>query len=198
MGNGTLELDADPYRAFDDWFANAKDTVEQAEAATLATADADGTPSARIILLKSFDRDGLSFYTNFHSQKARDMAANPRAAMVFFWQPIRRQVRIEGRIDRLPDDVADTYFATRDRVSQIGAWASAQSSPIASRETLLESVEAVENRYAGETVPRPPHWGGYLLIPHIFEFWEARDGRLHERIQYGLDGDRWSQTRLSP
>lgn len=193
-----MDLPPDPFDAFSHWFAAAEADVPQAEAMTLATVDAAGVPAARVVLFKGFSGGGLRFFTNYTSAKAQDLSANRHAALVFFWQPLHRQVRITGATERLAAAESDAYFASRDRESQLGAWASDQSSIITSREVLIEAMEKAQKRFEGGPVPRPPHWGGYRLIPHTFEFWQGRDSRLHDRVRYTRDGGTWHQVRLAP
>ncbi len=165
----------------------------------LSTVDANARPSSRMVLLKDFDRQGFVFYTNLGSRKAKDVAENPAVALCFFWQQITRQVRIEGDVVAVGPAEANTYFASRPRGSQIGAWASEQSQPIASREQLLAQVEQIEQRFDGQTIPRPPFWSGFRVVPRRFEFWTGEQFRLHERHLYTLDADgSWRIELLSP
>jgi pyridoxamine 5'-phosphate oxidase len=178
--------------------AAAKHEPEQATAATLATADLEGRPSARVVLVKSVDPSGFAFYTNRDSRKGRELETNPWAALCFFWPSLIRQIRVEGGVERVEDAASDAYFASRPRGSQIGAWASRQSAALPSREALEERVERVTARFAGQTVPRPPFWGGYRLVPQRIEFWHGRESRLHDRLLYERDGQGWRESRLSP
>ena len=164
----------------------------------LATADASGRPSVRMVLLRGADEDGFVFHTNYASRKARDLAENPHAAICVHWHAIEEQIRIEGTVERLDDRASDDYFASRPRGSQIGAWASRQSDPLSSRETLEEDYRAVERRFHGGPVPRPPFWGGFRLIPERIEFWFGRADRLHDRLLYLREGDKWRVERLYP
>ncbi|GAB4571004.1 MAG: pyridoxamine 5'-phosphate oxidase [Rhodothalassiaceae bacterium] len=189
----------DPFALFADWFklAEAKEPSD-ANAMTLATAR-DGQPSARIVLLKAFDDRGFVFYTNLESRKGREIAANPAAALLFHWKSLARQIRIEGRLARVSDAEADAYFATRPRMSQIGAWASRQSEAMPGGRAEFEAaLEVVERRFAGVDVPRPPHWSGYRLAPERIEFWEGRDYRLHERRLFVRSGNGWTTEWLYP
>jgi pyridoxamine 5'-phosphate oxidase len=193
------EVEADPFRQFQAWFEEAHAlSVYEPNAMALATADAEGRPSVRMVLLKGVDERGLSFFTNLSSRKAREIAANPRAALTFWWGPMERQVRFEGTIEGVSEAEADAYFATRPRGAQIGAWASAQSSTIAGREVLEAAVAELEARYGEGDVPRPPVWGGYRLLPEVVEFWQGRGDRLHDRLLYSREGDAWRIARLAP
>jgi len=189
----------DPLALFDQWFAEARASEpNDAEAMTLATADADERPTARMVLLKGHGPDGFTFYTNEQSAKGGQLAENPHAALLFHWKSLRRQVRIEGRVDRVPDTEADAYFATRGRDSQLGAWASDQSRPLDNRATFEQRFEEMKSRFDGQDVPRPPHWRGYRVIPDRIEFWLDREHRLHERRLFSRDGDSWSEGLLYP
>jgi pyridoxamine 5'-phosphate oxidase len=174
----------------------ARDT--DATAMTLATADQDGCPSARTVLLKDFDERGFVFYTNYDSPKARALAGNPRAALVFHWPDRERQVCVSGPVARLSDEESDAYFLTRPRESQLGAWASPQSRVIASREELDRRVAECERRFADREVPRPPYWGGFRLAPEVVEFWQGRPSRLHDRFRYRKAAGTWVIERLAP
>lgn len=189
----------DPFALFDQWYAEARASeINDSNAMTIATADALGQPSARMVLLKGHGPDGFVFYTNKQSHKAADIAANPQAAILFHWKSLRRQIRIEGSLSSVPDSTADRYFATRSRDSQLGAWASEQSRPLASRETFEARFEEMTERFAGGDVPRPPHWSGYCLEPARFEFWQDRAHRLHERRTFVRQGEDWIEGLLYP
>jgi pyridoxamine 5'-phosphate oxidase len=164
----------------------------------LATADASGRPSVRMVLLREVDDRGFVFHTNYHSRKARELDENPRAALCVHWHTLEEQIRIEGQVVRLSDDESDLYFASRPRGSQLGAWASNQSAVLSSREALEEEYRAVERRFDGQAVPRPPFWGGYRLVPDRIEFWFGRPDRLHDRLLYTRTGDGWTIQRLYP
>jgi pyridoxamine 5'-phosphate oxidase len=172
--------------------------VDEPTAAALATADAQGRPSLRFVLVRGIDDEGARFYTNYESRKAGELAANPRAALAFYWPALHRQVRLEGPVERLPAEESDAYFGSRARESRIGAWASRQSRELASREELDAQVAEVERRFSGADVPRPEFWGGYLLRPEVVELWRGRANRLHDREEYRRTADGWSVRRLSP
>lgn len=190
---------ANPYRLFAEVFAQAAEAgIPEPNSMALATATPDGAPSVRIVLLKGFDEQGFVFYTNLESRKGRELIANPQAALCFFWQPIGRQVRIEGTVQRVSDAEADAYFASRPRGSQVGAWASQQSRELTSREDLLERVRSVEQQYAGSAIPRPPHWSGFRLSPARIEFWTAGEFRLHDRLVFERVDGGWTPRHLDP
>lgn len=196
---GPPRRELDPMREFAAAFARAAaDAPFDATAAALATADASGAPSCRLVLVKLFDARGFRVFTNYESRKGRDLAANPRAALTWHWPWIEEQVRAEGAVEILPGAESDHYFASRPRGSQLGAWASRQSDPLPSRFGLLRRVAAVEARHLGRAVPRPPFWGGYLLRPTRIEFWKGKPSRLHERRCFDLDASGWRMERLSP
>ena len=183
-------------------FLNARERAANRQVDTapvaLATADASGRPSVRMVLLRGVDERGFVFHTNYDSRKARELADNPYAALCVHWHSLEEQIRIDGRVERLPDAESDAYFASRPRGSQLGAWASQQSAPLPSRELLEEEYRAVEKRFAGQDVPRPPFWGGFRLVPDRIEFWFGRPDRLHDRLLYVREGDAWTIERLYP
>jgi len=193
-------VDANPIRQFQLWFDEAVSRgLPLAEAMTLCTATTDGKPSARMILLKGVAESGFVFYTNYRSRKARELDANPFAALVFYWEPLERQVRVEGKVARIAAEESDKYFQTRPRESQLGAIASPQSDVIESRELLEQEFQELEQKYSDRTIERPNHWGGYRLVPERIEFWKGRPGRLHDRLLYELQADgEWNRTRLAP
>ena len=189
----------DPHRLFEEWFAEARASEpNDPNAVAVATADASGAPSVRMVLLKGHDTRGFVFYTNQRSRKAGELAANPQAALLFHWKSLRRQVRIEGSVEDVAPDEADAYFATRGRDSRLGAWASDQSAPLPSRAVFEARFAAAQARFEGGDVPRPPHWGGYRLAPTRIEFWQDRAHRLHERRLFTRDGDAWTEGLLYP
>jgi pyridoxamine 5'-phosphate oxidase len=179
------QLVADPFAKFQEWMSEAwAHEPEDANAMTLATATSDGTPSARIVLLKGADARGFVFYTNKQSRKAGELVANARAALLFHWKPLGRQVRIEGHVEDVTDAEADAYYVTRPRISRLGAWASDQSRMLSERAVLERRLQEYEAKYPGEDIPRPPHWSGYRMIPETFEFWQNMPYRLHDRTVY--------------
>jgi pyridoxamine 5'-phosphate oxidase len=192
-------VDADPLVQFGHWFteAEAADLIEP-NAMTLATADSGGRPSARMVLLKGFDERGFVFYTNYGSRKAGELAGNPAAALVFWWPPLQRQVRVEGTVERVSHEESEAYFRTRPLGSRLGAWASAQSQVIAGRDELERRLEALAERYRDGNVPLPPFWGGYRVHPEVIEFWQNRPNRLHDRLRYRRAPGGWTIERLSP
>jgi len=193
------DLASDPVAQFRTWFADAREAGEPVpETVVLATATADGIPSARAVLLKGVDERGFVVFTNHESRKGRELDANPHAALVLLWPSLGRQLRVEGSVERVGRDEVEAYFRTRPRPSQVGAWASPQSDVIPSRAALEELVVAAEERFGDADVPAPPFWGGYRVRPWTLEFWQHRANRLHDRLRYRRDGDAWLVERLAP
>lgn len=197
----TLRSSANPFTLFGSWLAEARKTEpDDPNAMALATVDASGLPDVRMILLNSYSADGLVFFSHLNSAKGVELALAPKAAAVFYWKSLRRQVRLRGPVERVEDDRADSYFASRSRASQLAAWASRQSRPLQDRATLMNAMSELEARYASRDVPRPPHWGGYQIVPLQMEFWINQPSRLHERLLFERTSSRaaWSQSQLFP
>jgi len=198
---GLDESDAhpDPIAQFRRWFDEALAAgLHEPNAMTVATATPDGRPSARVVLLKGFDERGFVFYTNYEGRKGGELQTNPYCAIVFYWGELERQVRVEGRASRVPEEESDEYFGSRPRGSRLGAWASEQSRPVESRGALEERLRDLEAEYEGREVPRPPFWGGYRVEPEVIEFWQGRENRLHDRLVYRRSGGSWRRERLQP
>lgn len=199
-GEGLAEADAhrDPFVQFARWFDDAvAANLPLPNAMTLATVTPQGAPDARVVLLKGLERGGFVFYTHYLSRKGRELQANPAACLVFLWTGLDRQVRIEGRVEKVSEAESDDYFRSRPLGARLSAWASAQSEPVASRELLEAALQRAEDRY-GNDPPRPPHWGGYRVIPETIEFWQGRENRLHDRLVYRRGDGRWTIERLAP
>ena len=198
-GIAEADTDLNPIKQFATWFEQAVSAeLPEPNAMTLATATADGKPSARMVLLKDYNERGFVFYTNYKSLKGQQLSANPWAALVFWWAELERQVRIEGHVEKLSPQESDTYFYSRPWGSQLGAWVSEQSQIIPSREVLDQRLEQLKAQYANKEIPRPPHWGGFRVIPSLIEFWQGRPSRLHDRLCYRFEDGNWSRERLSP
>jgi pyridoxamine 5'-phosphate oxidase len=201
LTSGDFTEATEPFALFAEWMEDAKKSEpNDPNAMTLATVDDTGLPDARMVLLKGVDDHGFVFYTNLESKKARELAGQPKAALVFHWKSLRRQVRVRGPVERVTDAEADAYFATRPRGSQIGAWASKQSSPLESRMAFEKAIALTTAKYAVGAVPRPPHWSGFRIVPVAMEFWHDRPFRLHDRVEYrrAKSGEAWAKTRLYP
>lgn len=199
LGLRKKDLDPDPVRQLKRWLEDVSRVgIAEPSAMVLATSSTDGRPSMRVVLLKSLDESGLVFYTNYESRKGKELGANVNAALLFFWQPLSRQVRIEGTITKTTSEETAEYFKTRPLLSRIGAWASRQSDVIQGREILEREFARFEKQFKGKEVPPPPHWGGYRLRPSEYEFWQGRDNRLHDRLRYRLAENKWIIERLSP
>ena len=201
-GGHLLEENAasDPFEQFEKWFSDAiAAKLDLPDAMTLATATPQGVPSARMVVLRGFDARGFCFYTDYESQKGKELAENPNAALVFYWRELDRQVRSTGTVEKMTAEESDAYFASRPLSSQLAVWTERQSLVITGREHLIEGYQQAEKTYAQDTIPRPPHWGGYRLVPNMFEFWQGCPNRLHDRLYYTLQSDgAWEMTRLSP
>lgn len=192
------EAPQEPFVLFHHWFQEALDAkIYEPNAMVLSTV-MDNRPSSRVVLLKQLDERGFSFFTNYESQKGKSMAENPNVALNFWWTTMERQVRVEGVVEKLSEAESDAYFATRPAGSRLGAWVSEQSAVIESREVLQQRQTAFDKEYSDGEIPRPPHWGGYLVRPTVIEFWQGRPSRLHDRLQYTKEGDVWKMVRLSP
>jgi pyridoxamine 5'-phosphate oxidase len=192
------DVDADPVRQFQRWFAEAQSAqMDEPNAMTLATASRDGVVSARVVLLKGLDARGFVFFTNYESDKGRELEANPSAALVFLWHGLERQVRVQGQVERVSAEESDAYFFSRPLASQLGAWASPQSAVVSDRSVLEQLFEETSLRYQNSP-PRPPHWGGYRVVHQRVEFWQGRPSRLHDRIRYTVAQGRWTVERLAP
>ncbi len=199
--SGLVEKDLarDPFRQFEKWFQEAEAAkIHEPNAMTLATATRDGRPSARTVLLKGLDGRGFVFYSNYESRKGRELEANPQATLLLPWLALERQVIIEGTVTKVPREESETYFHSRPRASQLGAWVSQQSAIISGRSVLEDSMKLLEQKYAGRDVPLPPHWGGWRLLPETVEFWQGRRSRLHDRLRYRRGKDGWTVERLAP
>jgi len=193
------DVDSNPFVQFKRWYDEAvRAQVPDANAMALATATADGKPSARMVLLRGFDARGFVFFTNYEGRKSSELLANPRAALLFYWNELERQVRLEGTVEKTSRQESEDYFKTRPLESRLGAWASRQSEVIPGRSDLEQKIGDLKERYAGREVPVPPFWGGFRLQPEVFEFWQGRENRLHDRIRFSLQGGVWVIERLSP
>lgn len=193
------DMSPDPFQQFEKWWQEVITAeITESNAMTLATVSGDGTPSARIVLLKGLDKDGFLFFTNYNSQKAKDLSANPKASLVFFWKELERQVRVNGEVERVEEESSDAYFNSRPEASRVGAWSSPQSTKIDSREWLQQEVEAYSKRFESNPLVRPAFWGGYRVKPQSVEFWQGRPNRLHDRLKYQWIDNKWKIDRLAP
>jgi pyridoxamine 5'-phosphate oxidase len=193
------DLVSDPFQQLKTWIDEAvKGEVLEPIATTISTVSKYGQPSSRIVYVRDIPENGLVFFTNYHSKKGTDLSINAHACMNFFWPELERQIRVEGIIEKVEDAVSDDYFNARPKSSQVGAWASHQSEKLSSREELEQRVAELTKKYENTDVPRPPHWGGYILVPHYFEFWQGRPSRLHDRIAYSREEESWQIDRLNP
>ncbi len=198
-GLSRKDLLNDPIQQFEKWFIEAKDgNLDNVNALSLATSDPSGMPSCRTVLLKGFDQRGFVFYTNYGSRKAKDIEQNPKAALLFHWLELDRQVKVQGAINKIDRSETEKYFSSRPRGSQLGAWSSSQSSPISSRDSLIMEFNKIENNFKDREVTTPEFWGGYRVEPQCIEFWQGRENRLHDRFEYLKHGDTWLIQRLSP
>jgi len=193
-------MNSNPFKQFNEWFnhAQAKSGLPNPNAMCVSTIGLDGFPNARMILLKEFDEQGFVFYTNFNSTKGQEIIKTPHVALTFHWDTLERQIRIQGSVSVVSEEESDAYFHSRPRRSQLGAWASHQSQPLQNREALLKRVAQLTQKYKGKTIPRPPHWKGFRVVPKMFEFWQGRENRLHDRIVYTYNATQWKMQRLNP
>ncbi|MEI6582703.1 MAG: pyridoxamine 5'-phosphate oxidase [Chitinophagia bacterium] len=194
------DVASNPIDQFTKWWKEAVSSdIVEVNAMTLATVSVEGVPAARIVLLKGYDKNGFVFFTNYDSKKGQDLLAHPLAALVFFWKELERQVRISGRVEKVSAEESDAYFQSRPEGSRLGAWASPQSKPISGRQVIEDQLASYQHTYHHHPIPRPPHWGGYRVVPDTIEFWQGRSSRLHDRIQYKLDAaGKWEISRLAP
>jgi pyridoxamine 5'-phosphate oxidase len=189
----------EPFEQFDIWFNEAKEIgLKDPNAMNVASASKEGVPSSRMVLLKSYNKDGFVFYTNYTSRKSKEIIENPKVALNFFWDALERQVRIEGQIQKIDPKISDDYFASRSRLSQLGAHASNQSQVIQNYDVIKNKIEQLKKKFEGKAVPRPDHWGGFIVIPKTIEFWQGHDGRIHDRLKFHKDNLSWNLERLSP
>jgi pyridoxamine 5'-phosphate oxidase len=194
-----MDVDADPIRQFKQWWNETLlSNIEEPNAMTLATANKQGKPSARIVLLKGLSNDGFVFFTNYLSRKADELKENSQTALLFFWKELERQIRIEGTVSKISEEESTEYFLSRPTLSKIGAWSSPQSTVIANRDELEKKVTKYKQQFSNGEIPRPPHWGGYVVKPTVIEFWQGRTNRLHDRLQYTLSNQKWIIERLAP
>jgi pyridoxamine 5'-phosphate oxidase len=192
-------IDLNPFKQFDIWFKEAKDIgLKDPNAMNVASATKDGAPSSRMVLLKSYDEKGFVFYTNYSSRKSQEIIDNPKVALNFFWDALERQVRVEGEISKVGSKISDEYFSSRSRLSQLGAHASNQSQIIQSYDVITNALSELEKKYEGKEIPRPDHWGGFIIVPKTIEFWQGHEGRIHDRLKFQKENSGWNLVRLSP
>ena len=192
-------INADPFKQFDIWFKDAHDIgLKDPNAMNVASATKDGVPSSRTVLLKSYDKNGFIFYTNYTSRKSREILDNPLVALNFFWDALERQVRVEGKIKKIDPKISDEYFSSRARLSQLGAHASNQSQVIENYDVITNKLKELEKKYEDQEIPRPEHWGGFIIVPDTIEFWQGHQGRIHDRLKFRRADQKWKLDRLSP
>ena len=192
-------INPDPFKQFDIWFKDAHDIgLKDPNAMNVASATKDGVPSSRMVLLKSYDKNGFIFYTNYTSRKSREILDNPLVALNFFWDALERQVRVEGKIKKIDSKISDEYFASRARLSQLGAHASNQSEVIENYDVITNKLKELEKKYEDQEIPRPEHWGGFIIVPDTIEFWQGHQGRIHDRLKFRRADQKWKLDRLSP
>ena len=192
-------INLNPFKQFDIWFKEAKNIgLKDPNAMNVASATKDGVPSSRMVLLKSYDENGFVFYTNYTSRKSREIIDNPTVALNFFWDALERQVRVEGTISKVDPKISDEYFSSRSRLSQLGAHASNQSQIIENYDVITSKLDELEKKYDGKEIPRPDHWGGFIIVPKTIEFWQGHEGRIHDRLKFFKNGHNWEIKRLSP
>ena len=192
-------IDLDPFKQFDIWFKEAKDIgLKDPNAMNVASATKNGIPSSRMVLLKSYDKNGFIFYTNYTSRKSKEIIDNPYVALNFFWDALERQVRVEGKVSKVDPKISDEYFSSRSRLSQLGAHASNQSEIIENYDVITSKLNELEKKYDGKEIPRPDHWGGFIIVPTTIEFWQGHEGRIHDRLKFYKENSKWKLVRLSP
>ena len=192
-------IDLDPFKQFDIWFKEAKDIgLKDPNAMNVASATKNGIPSSRMVLLKSYDENGFIFYTNYTSRKSKEIIDNPSVALNFFWDALERQVRVEGKVSKVDPKISDEYFSSRSRLSQLGAHASNQSEIIENYDIITSKLNELEKKYDGKEIPRPDHWGGFIIVPTTIEFWQGHEGRIHDRLKFYKENSKWKLVRLSP
>ena len=192
-------IDLDPFKQFDIWFKEAKDIgLKDPNAMNVASATKNGIPSSRMVLLKSYDENGFIFYTNYTSRKSKEIIDNPSVALNFFWDALERQVRVEGKVSKVDPKISDEYFSSRSRLSQLGAHASNQSEIIENYDVITSKLNELEKKYDGKEIPRPDHWGGFIIVPRTIEYWQGHEGSIHDRLKFYKENSKWKLVRLSP